>query len=333
MPLKLYQRNGIWHYRGSVAGRRLRGSCKTKDKTLAAREASEIESREWKRRHDGPGAVLTFAQAAMHFRNAGKPDRFLSKVEDYFKNTLIKDITAGRIRQMAIELYPGCSGATRNRMGITVARSVINFAAESDLCAPIRVRKFKVDAKIKEPATLEWVNAFVAHANPHIGAMCLFMFLTGARIGEAVALQWKDVDLVEKTALLRQTKVSDERQAHLPKAMIVKLANLERIPDRGVFGYLHPDDTWRVWEAAIKKAKIKYLSAHCCRHGFATGLLRRGVDVKTVARLGGWKTAAVVLNTYGHAIEDRTLTDVLMSPELTQKTTLQVVSNGKDEAI
>lgn len=333
MPLTLFKRDGIWHYRGTVAGRRLRGSCKTKDKAIAAREASEIESREWKRRHDGPGAVLTFAQAASLYRGAGKSDRFLTAIEDYWKNTLIKDITPGGIRQMAIELYPNAGAAGRNRQGIVPARAVINYAAESGLCSPIKIKKFKVDAKIKEPATLEWVNAFVAHANPHIGAMCMFMFLTGARIGEAVDMKWEDVDLVQKTALIRQTKVSDERLAHLPANLVVKLANLARIDGRGVFGYLHPDDTWRVWEAAIKKAGIKYLSPHCCRHGFATGLLRRGVDVKTVARLGGWKTAALVLSTYGHAIEDRTLTDVLLGTELTHKPTLSVVSNGKDEAI
>lgn len=315
MPLKLYQRNGIWHYRGSVAGRRLRGSCKTKDKTVAAREASQVETREWQRRHDGPGAVLTFAQAAMHYRKAGKSTMFLERVENYLGNTLIKDITSGLIRTMAIELFANCSGATMNRQAITPAQAVINFAAESELCSPIKVKRFKTEHKVKDPATLEWVTAFVANANPHIGAMCMFMFMTGARIGEAVALSWDDIDLVERTALIRQTKVGVERKANLPAPLVVKLANLERVPGRGVFGYGHPDDTWRVWESAIKRAKIKYLTAHCCRHGFATGLLRRGVDVVTVAHLGGWKTPALVLKTYGHAVRNPKLTDLLTQNE------------------
>jgi integrase len=55
----------------------------------------------------------------------------------------------------------------------------------------------------------------------------------------------------------------------------------------------------------MKAAGIKRLSTHCCRHGFATGLLRKGVDVVTVARLGGWKTPAQVLKTYGHAIDNQ----------------------------
>ena len=45
MPLKLYRRKGgdIWHYSGTVAGDRLRGSTKTANRELAARIASEIE--------------------------------------------------------------------------------------------------------------------------------------------------------------------------------------------------------------------------------------------------------------------------------------------------
>src|SRR6266704_4581335 len=105
MPLKLYQRGKIWHYRGTVAGRRLRGSCKTADKAIASRQVAEIETREWKCSFDGPEAILTFAQAALLYRAAGKSDRFLAPVEDYFKDTLVKDIKPGMIKTMAMTLY------------------------------------------------------------------------------------------------------------------------------------------------------------------------------------------------------------------------------------
>jgi site-specific recombinase XerD len=74
------------------------------------------------------------------------------------------------------------------------------------------------------------------------------------------------------------------------------------------------------WKTACKKAGIKPLTHHCCRHGFATGLLRRGVDVVTVAWLGGWADAGQVLKTYGHAIKNPKLTDLLTGPELAHYT-------------
>ena len=115
MPLTTYRRGAIWHYRGTVAGRRLRGSCKTTDKTIAQRIASDKEGREWRRHLDGPEAVLTFANAVMLYRKAGRPTRYLPKLEDRWKNTLVKHITAGAIRQSSIDLLPGTTNSTKNR--------------------------------------------------------------------------------------------------------------------------------------------------------------------------------------------------------------------------
>ena len=321
MPLKLYQRNQIWHFRGTVAGRRLRGSCKTTDKAIAARQIAEIEAKQWKCGFDGPQAVLTFAQAALAYRAAGKSDRFLPPIEDYFKDTLVKDITPGSIRQMAIALFSHCSGASRNRMGILPAQAIINHAAELELCQRIRVKRFKEETKIKEPATLEWVEVFRSHASPQLGAFALFMFLTGARPSEALTVQWSDVDLKAGSVIIRQSKVSSERKAHLPEMLVAAMANIPKMKDRPVFLYRCYDDVHGVWKSVIKRAGIQRLTPHCCRHGFATELLRNGVDVFTVAWLGGWKGPAQVIKTYGHAIKNAKLTDVLTGTKSTQQHT------------
>jgi hypothetical protein len=133
--LKLYQRGKTWHYRGTVAGRRLRGSCKTTSKDIAARQIAEIEAKQWKCNFDGPQAVLTFAQAALMYRAAGKSGRFLEPVEDYFKDTLVKDIKPGTIKQMAMALYGHCSGASRNRLAlIPAAASSTSRQSQNYVC-------------------------------------------------------------------------------------------------------------------------------------------------------------------------------------------------------
>jgi hypothetical protein len=68
IPLKLFKRKTrdgkyIWHYRGTVAGNRLRGTTDTTDRKIAARLVSEIETRHYKRHLDRPQEVLTFPQA------------------------------------------------------------------------------------------------------------------------------------------------------------------------------------------------------------------------------------------------------------------------------
>ncbi len=328
MPVTIYKRGEIWHYRGTVAGRRIRGSTGAADKKIAQRIAAEREAREWKRHLDGPEAVLTFAQAAILYRSAGKPTRHLEKVEDHWKDTPVREINAGAIRQAARTLYPGCSASTWNRQVIVPTQAIINHAAENNLCSPIKVKRFEVDRREKEPATWEWIEAFMAHAPVNLGALACFMFLTGARIGEATALTWDDVDLPNARAVIRQTKVGAERRAHLPPALVAAMANIagrdqryNSKPDNGrVFGYTSRSTAKPMWDKTIRKAGIRHLSFHACRHGFATALLRAGIDVVTIARLGGWASPQHVLSTYGHAAEDDTLANRIIGAPQTQPT-------------
>lgn len=317
MPLKLFKRKGskIWSYRGTVGppgkAERLRGSINTADKAVAAREIIEIERRFWKGHHDGPETILTFAQAADMYRAAGKSETNLKPIEDYFKDTLVKDITPTAVREMALELFGHCTGASRNRLAIVPVRAVINNAADDRLCPRIRVELFKVESAEKDFATLEWVQALRRVASPQIGCLALFMFLTGARPTEAMEAE---IDLDKATALIRASKVGHEREAHLPEMLVTALRGLPRAKGRSLFFYANRHSIYIPWYAAIEKAKILEMSPHCCRHGFITGLLRKGVDVKTISWLAD-VTPATLLKTYAHAIKDRTLTDVLVNPE------------------
>lgn len=263
---------------------------------------------------------MSFADAAIAYRQAGKPTRFLEMVEDYWKDTLVKDITDQAVKRAAITLYPRATAGTRNRHVIVTTQAVINYCAEQGWCHRLRVKRFKVESKIKEPATVEWVEAFAENSSPHLGALCLFMFGTAARLGEAVRLTWDDVDLNARTARIRQTKIGKERIAHLQPKLIVALANIpsNRNPQDRVFKYKSRENVRQVWDNAIKRAKIRKLSPHSCRHGFATTMLRRGVDVKTVAYLGGWEDIATLVKTYAHAMKDLTITNAIFDTNLAQ---------------
>jgi hypothetical protein len=134
MPLKLYKRGKIWHYRGTVAGRLIRGSTKTASKETAQRIAANREQSTW----DGylnPKSVLTFARAAMLYRQAQKSDRFLRKIEDYWRDTPVREITPGAIRTAAFTLYPTAGAATRKPLSrlrqLSTTPLNMNFASAS----------------------------------------------------------------------------------------------------------------------------------------------------------------------------------------------------------
>lgn len=320
MPLKLKKRGNVWHYSGTVAGRRIRGSTKTAQRAEAEREANRIESLYLQSRRD-PSSVLTFADASVEYRKVKGVPRYLEMVEDYWKDTLVRDINRGALKRAAIALLPKAKGAYRNRAVIVPTLAVINFAASLDLCPPLRADRFAEIKPIREPATWEWVEAFMAHASPHLGALACFMFLTGARISEALGVRWRDIDLGAATVVIRMGKLGgEERVAHLPPALIAAIANIpsNREPDATAFFYASYGACKDPWNVAIRRAGIKRLTPHCCRHGFATGLLHAGVDPVTVAEKGGWKSPAQLFKTYGHPRSEKALTDVLTGTPLPQ---------------
>jgi integrase len=342
MPLKLFKRRKrdgsfILHYRGTINGLLIRGSTGTADRKIAARIAFEAETAANEGRLDGPKKGLTFPQAVDYYLKAHllhpRERKYLARILTHWgKRALVKNMTAGAIRQSAIDIHPNDTGATRNRQVITPTQAVINHCAELDLCAPVRVRRFEVEQKIKQPVTLEWIDAFCAAADPQTAALAIFLFATGCRISEARRLKWDDIDFIRRVVLVRQTKTKSQRLPHMPNRLLIALANLPR--DAAPFG--RPETMLRrAWDRAIVaaaeaagEAGFPRLTFHCCRHGFATTLLQSGKDVATVAKLGGWNSPHQVLATYAHAIQDATLTDGLFDTQLARGETTRKKING-----
>lgn len=327
MPLKLFRRKkgGVWHYRGTVDGRLLRGSTRATEREIAAQIAAEIETRHWKRRLDGPQSDLRFPTAVSLYEKAGKGGDFrsaayIAKLEDHWRNTKVVDMTPGAIRQSAIDLYPDCTGATWNRQVITPTQAIINHCAELELCPPVRIKRFKFEKKIKRPVTLEWLDAFCKHADARMKALATFLFATGCRISEARRVQWSDIDFQQRTILIRKTKNKRQRLPHMPQRLLVALGNLT---DRDTSPFGQPETSLRRdWDAVIAKVDkqgFERLTFHSCRHGFATKLLRDGIDPKTAATLGGWDSVSLFIETYAHAMPNARLTEGLFDTKQAHK--------------
>ncbi|HMI56390.1 MAG TPA: site-specific integrase [Gemmatimonadaceae bacterium] len=320
MSLKVYRRKGslVYHYRGTLAGHRLRGTTGTPDKETAAEVAAKVQEEFYKRRLHGDKEVLTFPKAAALYIAAGKSQRFLTPLLKYWGDAKVKDMTPGAIIRSAMEIYPKSGNASRNRQVIVPTQAIINHAAESELCSHIKIKRLKFETKKKKPILLDWIEKFGEHAErPEIKVLALFLYATGARISEALSVRWMDVDFKAKTVLIRQSKLGNERVAHLPMNIVVALANLPATdrPAQGKVFDMAYTTARDAWARSAKAAGLEGLTFHSCRHGFATTLLRRGVDVVTTAKLGGWKSPAHVFQTYGHAQDDATLTERLFDTQ------------------
>lgn len=151
--------------------------------------------------------------------------------------------------------------------------------------------------------------------------LVLFLADTGARLGEATALRWVDVDLERGTARIRrsfsngkylaETKSGRERVVEPSRRLVAELA--ARRPE--VFGdetlvfatsdgkVLDPHNfRARVFGPLVRRVlgAHRRFTPHGLRHTFATLHLSNGTPIKWIQAQGGWASAKLLLDWYGH---------------------------------
>jgi integrase len=311
--LKVTRRKGrkTFYITGTINGVRIREGSGTNqravaEKIRAKREAELIEAGIF-----GSPQATTFAQAAILYIEAGHNPRFLKPIIQSIGDLVIADLTPGEIRDLANKLYPEAKASTRNRQVIAPIMAVVNCAADRGLCQTIRVRRFKENKVQTKSVDRDWIEAFRAKAvNPWIGALAEFMFTTGARLGEALSLSPRDLDLVGRVARVSQTKNGEAHDYLLVPDLASLLRQLPPRKDR-VFGYSQRRHIYQAWKQTCLAAGIDYVPPHQAgRHSFATEMIvRNQQDVATTAALGNWKSARLLLERYAHAERLRETSD------------------------
>ena len=336
MPYQLYKRAGSPHIWISVKvkGRgRIRRSSGTPDRKTAKALAERIEAQEWGREIHGDTASLTFAQAVMMYVNEGHSDAFTIPLVRHFKDMLVADMRGGHIRAAARAIYPDAKPATWNRQVLTPCQAIINYAASKDLAASIKVERFKELRPVKKAPGEGWMTKFLVAATPEIAALALFMQTTGARIGQALAITWGDVDFSAQVVVIPAAKGFPDRRARLIPEVVAILANLPGERSGLVFRHQHRWTVYPLWKAACEAAGIAYIGPHSAgRRAFATEMQRKGIGPKTAARLGGWSSVKLMLEIYADADEDPAIVDSVFSGTNQTQRVPHAASIGTDQS-
>lgn len=294
LEAKKDKKTGIYYAKGTVAGKRIRKSLKTSDPKIARELVRRMEADAWQA--GDAKEVVTFEMAALAYMQADGESRFLAPLIVHFQGRPIDEIQPGEIQDAARAIYKSRKPATWNRNAITPAQAVINFAAERGWCHPLRVPRFKAEKVERKAATEEWLRAFMEHAPENIAALALFMFTTGARISEALRVTREDI----AGRQVSMTTKTGPRVALLTREMRLVI---ESLPDEGpLFGFTSRSSVYNHWYGICDKAGIERLPPHQAgRHAFATEMIvRKGVDAKTTATLGGWKSPRLLMENYTH---------------------------------
>ncbi|MCL1142940.1 Arm DNA-binding domain-containing protein [Shewanella gaetbuli] len=168
--------------------------------------------------------------------------------------------------------------------------------------------------------TIEQATAIIAELPEGFARNIIqFCFWSGARHGEALALEKRDLDLpyvtIRRTLTLNsgmtQTpKTGAARRILLPRLAVeaieaqLPLAKKDRIFETaGKHRSLSTNSMPRIaWARALKKLNIDFVTPYVTRHSFVSWMLMAGESEWKIAQHVGHKNTQMIQRTYGHFI-------------------------------
>ena len=144
-----------------------------------------------------------------------------------------------------------------------------------------------------------------------------FLYHTGMRRGEAMALQKSDIDgkhadlnksMRRPNGGFRPLKtVSSKRSIILDDIAYDSIKPLLDTDGDFVFGEyeaLSPTTITRIFDKACAKAGLAHYRIHDLRHSFISNAILNGIDIVTVSRYVGHSDIEMTLNKYSHLLKD-----------------------------
>ncbi len=201
-------------------------------------------------------------------------------------------------------------------------------------------------ATLLEAAERDW---------PEWAPFLLLLARTGMRLGEALAIQWGDVDLEGRLVWVRRswrrgqvttTKTGRIRAVDLSRQVCEALRGWQTLQaaEAALRGqtppvWVFPDtsctrparqDTFResVWEPLCRRAGLRYRPPHTLRHSYASELLQRGVPVTYISEQLGHSRPSFTMAVYSHVVPranagvvdllDAPMTSTFRNPDATE---------------
>jgi integrase len=235
-------------------------------------------------------------------------DQYRNRIRNFWKSALPdQPIGAVTYSQILEALAKGTwkSGKSRNNE-LSLINGVFEMARLDKLisenpCAEVKRAGYQGPAP--DPFDLEEVHQIIgylrAHRHDQVANFVQFMFFTGLRTSEGIALQWGDIDVRKREMLIDGANVYDEetdstktyasRIVRLSKAALEALERQKahtRLAGKHVFHDPYTGEPWSYrkitdvrsfWAPDLKKLGIRYRRPYNMRHSYATIGLMNGI--------------------------------------------------------
>jgi len=333
----VYQRGGVYWIRYSYRGRKVRESSHSANEADAGRllkrrlgeiGQGKVTGRDAEKVTLGDvGGMVLDDYALNGNRTAKRAEQCLAHVYGYFgaragepdekdpkhaveagKQTRALDVTTDTLTAYAAKRQQEGAALATTRNELATLRRGFNLAVRAGRL-PQRPAFPAIEARNRRKGFFERseFDAVLARLPADVAAVAEFLYWTGWRKGEALALEWRMVDL--KAGIIRIEDSKNGEPRTLPFRALPDLAALiERQRERTsaveqargiiVRHVFHRDGEpvrsfRRSWATACKAAGVPNRIVHDFRRTAARNLSRAGVPEGVIMGLCGWKTRSV----------------------------------------
>ena len=263
---------------------------------------------------------------------------FRNHILPYFQDKAIADIKPPNVTEWLLSLGSDkpLSCKSKNKYKGFLSRFFM-FCVDNELISAnpcdkaLKIKNTEFDKEMLIWSEKEFTQ-FIAAIDKDILYKTLFSFLylTGVRRGEALALLWNDIQgnivRINKTLSFQSLKGGytittpknrySNRDVILPDNLISLLAQLKKeyskyeifLENGYVFGNVRPlpqNTIRRKLASYCEKSGVKLIRIHDFRHSHASLLISKGQDIVTIARRLGHADIEMTLNRYAHLMPNK----------------------------
>lgn len=237
-------------------------------------------------------------------------------IERYIQHCQDKGMSTPMLKKSLVTLGAIFSYACRKRY---IAHNPIR-----DIEKP-KGQSTKDESKDIDILTPQQIRALL-HAAPDFKSKTLFMVavMTGMRQGEILGLKWDDIDWIAGQAQIKRTfnykrfyepkSKTSKRKIDLAPQLIAQLKKwqlasppnkLDLVFSNGEGKPINDSNLRsRIFDPALKKAKIPKIRFHDLRHCYASLLIDQGESPKYIQAQMGHSSINVTFDIYGHLMKD-----------------------------
>ncbi|MBA3660353.1 MAG: tyrosine-type recombinase/integrase [Gammaproteobacteria bacterium] len=315
--MALCKRGKIWWIRICHGGKRVQHSTGTSDKVAAKRLHDQIKADLWKDIHLGEKPQKTWMQAvtrwiaeAQHKRSLNDDKAHLRWVSPYLKKFLLDQINRDMLSDIAEKkLAEGGKPSTVNRM-LEVIRAIFRKAEREWewLDKAPQIRMLKENTKRIRWLNYEEANRLINELPTHLADLAIFSLATGLRKANVAGLQWSEVDLIRRHALIHPDQAKTKKAIPVPLNKTAVEVIRKQLGKHQQFVFTYDGKriiqcNTKAWKKALARAGIENFRWHDLRHTWARWHVQNGTSLQELQQLGGWANFEMVLR-YAHLSSD-----------------------------